>query len=39
MTKDDLIREAKNSRGSWPGLVFVYALILGTLVLTGVSAG
>lgn len=39
MTKDDLIREAKASRGSWPGLVFVYGMILGTLVLTGISAG
>jgi len=37
MTRDDLIREYKERSGTWPALVAVYGLILGTMVLTGVA--
>ncbi|WP_338549045.1 hypothetical protein [Roseovarius phycicola] len=37
MTRDELIREVQAKRGSWPAVVFVYALILGTMVLTGMA--
>lgn len=34
MTRDELIREYRNRSASWPALVFVYAILLGTMVLT-----
>ncbi len=35
MTRDQLIREIQNKRGTLPALLGVYGLILGTMVLTG----
>ena len=37
MTRDELIREYHNRRGSWPALLGVYAILLGTLILTGMA--
>ena len=34
MTRDDLIREAQNRRGTLPALVLVYMALVGTLVAT-----
>lgn len=34
LTKDQLIREYRNSGASWPALVVVYGLLLGTMVLS-----
>ena len=34
MTRDKLIREARNNGASWPALVLVYGVLLGTLFLT-----
>ena len=34
LTRDDLIRETRSRSASWPALVFVYGIIVGTLVLT-----
>ena len=37
MDRDYLIREIRQAGASWPALVLVYGLIVGTLVLTGMS--
>lgn len=37
MTKDDLIRETKMRGASWPALVIVYGMILGTMIATGMA--
>jgi hypothetical protein len=37
MDREDLIREYRLSGASWPALLVVYGLIIGTLVLTGMS--
>jgi hypothetical protein len=34
ITRDDLIREYRNRGASWPALVLVYGILVGTLVLT-----
>jgi hypothetical protein len=34
MTRDQQIRDMRTSRGTWPALVAVYAILLGTLFLT-----
>lgn len=34
MTRDDLIREYRNRRGTLPALFFVYSLLLGTMAAT-----
>ena len=34
LTKDQLIREYRNAGASWPALVVVYGLLLGTMVLS-----
>lgn len=35
LTKDRLIREYENRRGTLPALLGVYGLILGTMLATG----
>ena len=35
MTRDDLIREYRTHSGTWPALVMVYAIIVGTMLLSG----
>lgn len=35
MTRDELIREYKTHSGTWPALVGVYGLIVGTMLLSG----
>lgn len=37
MTRDQLIREYNNRRGTLPALLCVYGLILGTMLLTGLT--
>lgn len=37
MTRDELIREMRANRASWPAVLFVYALILGTMIVTGIA--
>lgn len=34
LTKDQLIREYNARAGSWPALVVVYGMIVGTMLLT-----
>lgn len=34
MTRDDLIREARNRGASWPALVLVYVILIGTMAVT-----
>lgn len=34
MTKDEMIRTYNRNAASWPALVFVYGLLLGTMVLS-----
>ncbi len=34
MTRDQLIREIRNNGASWPALLVVYGMLVGTLVLT-----
>ncbi len=34
MTRDQLIREIRNTGASWPALLIVYGVLLGTLFLT-----
>lgn len=34
MTRDKLIREMRNNGASWPALLVVYGMLLGTLFLT-----
>ncbi|WP_268956893.1 hypothetical protein [Roseibium aggregatum] len=35
MTRDELIREYKEHSGTWPALVGVYGVIVGTMLLSG----
>lgn len=35
MTRDQMIREFQNRRGTLPALIGIYGLILGTMVATG----
>jgi hypothetical protein len=37
MNRDDLIREYRMRGASWPALVGVYAVIVGTMVLSAMS--
>jgi len=37
MTRDELIREYRMRGASWPALVGVYAIILGTMVLSAMA--
>ena len=37
LTKDQLIREYQNRKGTLPALLMVYGMIVGTMVLTGIS--
>jgi len=37
MTRDELIREMQARRGSWPALLFVYGIIVGTMVFSALS--
>ena len=37
MNKDQWIREKRNQAATWHGVVGVYALIVGTMVLTGMA--
>ena len=34
MTRDKLIREYRNAGSSWPALLIVYGMLVGTLLLT-----
>ncbi|SDF86553.1 hypothetical protein SAMN05660686_02608 [Thalassobaculum litoreum DSM 18839] len=34
MTKDEMIRTYNRNAASWPALVFVYGILLGTMVLS-----
>ena len=34
MTRDELIREYRNRSASWPALVLIYGILLGTMALT-----
>lgn len=34
MTKDEMIRAYNRNAASWPALVFVYGIIVGTMVLS-----
>ena len=36
-SREDLIREYRNRAGSLPGLVIVYACIVGTMALTAMT--
>lgn len=37
MTRDDLIREYTNRRGTWAAFAAVYGLILGALLLSAIA--
>lgn len=37
MTRDEMIREYRMRGASWPALVGVYAIILGTMVLSAMA--
>lgn len=37
MTRDELIREHRVRGGSWPALVVVYGILVGTLLLTAAA--
>ena len=34
ITRDDLIREYRNRSASWPALVLIYGILIGTMALT-----
>ena len=37
MTRDELIREYRMRSASWPALVGVYAIIVGTMILSAMA--
>lgn len=37
MTRDELIREMQARRGSWPALLLVYGILVGTMVFAALS--
>ena len=37
MTRDELNRELRMHSASWPAVVIVYGLIIGTMILSGLS--
>ncbi len=37
MNRDELIRELRMHSATWQAVVFVYALIVGTMVLAGMA--
>ncbi|SEK41430.1 hypothetical protein SAMN05421666_1512 [Roseovarius nanhaiticus] len=37
MTRDQLNRELRMHSASWPAVLIVYAVILGTMILTGMA--
>lgn len=36
-TRDEFIRDTRRRAGTFPAVVFVYAILLGTLVATGLA--
>ena len=37
MTKDEMIRTYNRNAASWPALVFVYGILLGTMFLSAAA--
>ncbi|MDF1871156.1 hypothetical protein [Vannielia sp.] len=37
LTRDEMIREVQMRRGNWPGLLAVYAILVGTMAMTAMA--
>lgn len=37
LTRDEMIRDARSRAGTLPAVLFLYSILVGTLVLTGMA--